>query len=101
MPIGLKIPLPDLLSMIHLPLINPRLTPSRQRAPRARPVEILALIGSLRTRTVLQTRVSVGKVVRPFFGRGSEVRVPDEVWAVDGGLLADCFAGWGAGAKSG
>ena len=87
--------------MIHLPLINPRLTPGRQRAPGARPVEILALIGSLIARTVLQTRVSVGEELRPFFGRGGEVRVPDEVWAVDGGLLADCFAGWWVGPKSG
>ena len=77
MPITLKTPLPNLLPMIHLPLINPPLTPTRQRAPRARPVEILALTRSLRIGTVLQTRVSGREVVRPFFGRGGEVRVPD------------------------
>ena len=87
--------------MIRLPLVNPRLTPSRQRAPGANPKEILSLTRSLRTRTVLQTRVSRGEVLRPLFGRGGEFRVPDEVWAVDGGLLADCFAGCGERAKSG
>lgn len=100
MPITHEIPLPNLLPMIHLPLIDPPLTPTRQRAPRARPVEILALIWSLRVRTVLQTRVPRGEVVRPFFGGGGEVRVPDEVWAVDGSLLGGCFAGWGGWGKS-
>lgn len=77
MPIALEIALPDPLPMVRLALVHPALAPIRQRAPRARPVEILSLPGPLGAGTVLQTRVPGGEVVGPLFGRGGEARVPD------------------------
>ena len=77
MPITLKIPLSNLLPVIHLPLINPALTPIRQGASGTCPIQILSLTRSLSAGTVLETSVSGGEIVRPFFGRGGEARVPD------------------------
>lgn len=77
MPITLKIPLSNLLPMIHLPLINPALTPIRQRASGTRPIEVLSLTWPLGAGAVLETGVPGGEIVRPFFGCGGEVRVPD------------------------
>lgn len=77
MPITLKVPLANLFPVIHLPLVNPALTPIRQRASSTRPVKILSLTWSLSAGTVLKTSVSGGEIVRPFFGCGGKVRVPD------------------------
>ena len=77
MAIAFEITLSNLLPMIHLPLINPALTPIRQRASGTRPVEILSLSGSLGIGTVLESGVSGGEILRPFFRCCGKVGVPD------------------------
>ena len=93
MAISLKVALANLLPMIRLILIHPRLARIRQSPAGALPVQILALAWALSTGTMLETGVSGGEILRPLLCLGDEMRVPDQVGAVDFGALADGFAG--------
>ena len=83
MPITPEIPLTNFLPVVDLLLIHPALTGIRQSPTSARPVQVLTLVGSLSTGTVLEASVSGGKIVRPLLGCGGEVRIPDQVGTVD------------------
>ena len=77
MSIRLEIPLPNLLPVIRLLLVHPRLTRVGQRPPGTLPVQVLALVGPLVAGAVLQARVTGDEVVGPLLGVGDEFGVPD------------------------
>lgn len=96
MPIGREIPLADLLPMVGFRLVDPALAPLRQHIPvstSTHPIQVLALPGSLVASAVLQVFNLGGQVLGPFPGFGLEMRVPDEVGARVGVLLAGGVAG--------
>ena len=92
MPIAPEIPLPDLLPMIRLPLIHPRLARIRQGPAGTRPVQVLSLAGSLVAGAMLEAGVSRDQMLRPLLRRGGEVGVPDQVGTRDGGAFGDRLA---------
>lgn len=77
MPISLKVALSNLLPVVILVLIHPRLTRVRQCPTRTLPVEVFALAGSLVAGTVLEAGVLGDEMLRPLLRCGGEMRVPD------------------------
>ena len=77
MPIGLEIPLANLLPMIRGFLIHPALARVGQGTAGLLPVEVLALARSLGAGAVLEAGVLGDEVGGPLVGGGGEVGVPD------------------------
>ena len=77
MPIGLEIPLANLLPMIRALLIHPALARVGQRATGTLPVEVLALARSLGAGAVLEAGVLGDEMGGPLVGGGGEVGVPN------------------------
>ena len=90
-----EVALPNLLPAVAAPLVHPRLRRVRQLPARAHPVQVLALVGPLVARAVLEARVGGREAVGPVLRVGREVGVPDEVGPGDGaGDGVGRFAGW-------
>lgn len=95
MAVGLEVAVPDLLPAVRAPLVHPRLRRVRQPPARAHPVQVLALVGPLVARAVVEARVGGREAVGPVLRVGGEVGVPDEVGPGDGaGDGVGGFAGW-------
>lgn len=76
MSITREIPVPNLLPAVVAPLVHPPLRRVGELAPRADPVQVLAFVGPLVARAVVETVVGGREAVGPVLRVVGEVGIP-------------------------